>query len=172
MIRRQDRNNLTRDRSTLAKAPRSLTHQACTPLDAKVKEKEDGRSTATATIVASLGMKNATSMTRQRSVVCGATVSWSERCEPATQALALLDDTNGLLTIFVRDDFHTPRFPESCTANFLSALLFDPTLSTAWTTTIACASCATFLQTRTLFATICRSVWQWCNTSFTIFGPK
>ena len=57
MIRRQDRNNLTRDKSTLAKAPRSLTHQACTPLDAKVTEKEDGRSTATATIVASLGMK-------------------------------------------------------------------------------------------------------------------
>ena len=35
---------------------RCLTHQACTPLDTKVKEKEDGPSTATATIVASLGM--------------------------------------------------------------------------------------------------------------------
>ena len=35
--------------SMLAKAPRFLTHQACTPLDTKVKEKEDGPSTATAT---------------------------------------------------------------------------------------------------------------------------
>ena len=32
MIWRQDRKNLTRGKSTLAKAPRSLTHQACTPL--------------------------------------------------------------------------------------------------------------------------------------------
>ena len=40
-------------------------------------------------------------MTRQRSVVCGATLSWSERCESALQALALLDDTNALLTILV-----------------------------------------------------------------------
>ena len=111
-------------------------------------------------------------MTSQRSVVCGVTVSWSERCEPAMQALALLDDTNGLLTTFVRDDFHAPRFPESCTANFLSALLFDPTLCTAWTTTTACASCATFLQTRTLFAIHVQISWQWYNTSFTIFGPN
>ena len=46
--------------STLAKAPRSLTHQACTPLDTNVKEKEDGPSTATATTVASLGMRGGT----------------------------------------------------------------------------------------------------------------
>ena len=37
MIRRQDRNNLTRGKSTLAKAPMSLTHQACTPLDTEVR---------------------------------------------------------------------------------------------------------------------------------------
>ena len=37
-----------------------LTHQACTPLDTKVKEKEDGPSTATATTVASLGMRGGT----------------------------------------------------------------------------------------------------------------
>ena len=43
MIRRQDRKNLTRGKSTLAKAPRSLTHQACTPLDTKVKEKDAWR---------------------------------------------------------------------------------------------------------------------------------
>ena len=60
MIRRQDRKNLTRGKSALAKAPRSLTHQACTPLDTKVKEKEDGPSTATATTVASLGMRGGT----------------------------------------------------------------------------------------------------------------
>ena len=60
MIRRQDRKNLTRGKSTLAKAPRSLTHQACTLLDTKVKEKEDGPSTATATTVASLGMRGGT----------------------------------------------------------------------------------------------------------------
>ena len=58
-------------------------------------------------------------------VICGATVSRGESCEPAMQALTLLDDTNGLQTIFVRDDFHTHRFPESCIANFLSVLLCD-----------------------------------------------
>ena len=58
--RRQDRKKLTRGKSTLAMAPRSLTHHACTPLDIKVKEKEDGPSTATATAVASLGMRGGT----------------------------------------------------------------------------------------------------------------
>ena len=47
---------MTRGKRTLAKAPRSLTHQACKLLDTKVQEKEDGPSAATATTVASLGM--------------------------------------------------------------------------------------------------------------------
>ena len=41
--------------------------------------------------------------------------------------LALLNDSNSLRTILVRD-VHTPRFPESCTANFLSALLLRPNI--------------------------------------------
>ena len=51
-------------------------------------------------------MPNATSLTRKRSDVCGTTVSRG-------------DDTNGLLTIPVRDDLRTPRFPESSTSCLL-----------------------------------------------------
>ena len=39
MIRRQDRNNLTRGKSTLAKVLRFLTHQACTLVDTQGKGK-------------------------------------------------------------------------------------------------------------------------------------
>ena len=46
------------------------------------------------------------------------------------QALAMLDDTKRLLALLVRDDFHTPRFPESCPANLMSALLCEPTFFT------------------------------------------
>ena len=53
---------------SLAKAPRSLTHQACTPLDTKVKEKEDGPSTATATTVASSGTCGGTAHARSVNV--------------------------------------------------------------------------------------------------------
>ena len=69
MIRGQDSQNVTQGKSTLAKAPRSLAHQACKLLETKVKEKEDGPSAASATTVASLGM-------------CGGTSAWMKLANP------------------------------------------------------------------------------------------
>ena len=49
MIRRQDRRYLTRGKGTVAKAPRCMTRQACTPFDTEVKKKEGGPSPAAVT---------------------------------------------------------------------------------------------------------------------------
>ena len=78
-------------------------------------------------------MQSAASIGSKGSFVGGATIS-RERY-------------NRSLTILVKYDFHTPRFPESCAANFLLALHCDANLSPAWTTTIPYTSSATFLLT-------------------------
>ena len=64
----------------------------------------------------------------------------------------MLDDTSRVETILDRNDFRTPRFPDSCRANFLSLLFYTPTLYRVDVKPQPYASTTTVLEPRAVFA--------------------
>ena len=64
----------------------------------------------------------------------------------------MLDYTSRVETILVRNDFRTPRFPDSCRANFLCTLFHTPTLYRMDVKPQPYASTTTVLEPRAVFA--------------------